>query len=146
MAIMFSGRVDWSFDMFMEDVNRYEGRRRGIHCSSKASDREQFMTWLKTEANEFKAKWLKDHNGRLYDRYDGWAGDRFAMNLCKGFFSDFYKDVYCQRPHLPIWYYVHSVNLPMSEDTARTFCAYPIEEAVDEAKRNREWLIEMSGE
>ena len=132
---------DWTYDMFVEDAKKYQAKpMRGIYCSSRASDREKFMTWFKGCARDFKEAWLKEHDGRMYDRYDGYIGDAFKRELPDMCFSDYYKDVYNQRPHLDRWYYIHLLDLPMSEDTARTFCAWPIKEAVNEAQRNREWL------
>ena len=140
---MMYGVNDWSYDQFVKDADRYSAKpMRGVHCRSNASDREKFMTWFKDCARDFKAEWLKSHTG-LYDRYDGWVGDAFARELSDMCFSDYYKDTYNQRPHLSSWYYVHLTGLPMLEDTARTFCADPITDAVEMAQRMREWLIDQ---
>ena len=61
-----------------------------------------------------------------------------------GWFSDYYKDTYGQRPHLAIWYYIHMLGLPMSEDTGRTFCASPIEDACANASWVRNQLETMA--
>ena len=95
------------------------------------------MVWFKNRARDYMEKWNLSHAG-FYDSVDGWIGDRFAEDLDNMLFSDFYKDTYNQRPHLPRWFYVHALGLPMSEDLARTFCAYPVEEAIEEAKSYRE--------
>ena len=129
---------DWTFDLFMEDCNLYKATPiKGVHCRRDASDREKFMVWFKNRARDYLEKWNKSHD-HLYDRYDGYIGDRFAEDLDKMLFSDFYKETYNQRPHLPRWFYVHALGLPMSEDIARTFCAYPVQEAIEEAKSYRE--------
>lgn len=129
---------DWTFDLFMEDCSLYKATPiKGVHCRRDASDREKFMVWFKNRARDYLEKWNKSHDG-LYDRYDGYIGDRFAEDLDKMLFSDFYKETYNQRPHLPRWFYVHALGLPMSEDIARTFCAYPVQEAIEEAKSYRE--------
>lgn len=129
---------DWTYDMFLDDAMAYKATPiKGVHCSSDASYRKQFMVWFKNCARDFKDAWLKDHKF-IYDRYDGYIGDAFAKRLSDMCFSDFYKDTYGQRPHLPAWFYVHAIGFPMNEDIARTFCATPVEDAVDDAKRNRE--------
>ena len=85
------------------------------------------------------AYWMLKY-GKLYSREAGYAGDAFAAELQDWPFSDLYKDAYGQRPHLNMWYYVHALGLPMSEDVARTFCASPIEDAQRNAAYSREHL------
>ena len=98
--------MDWTFDFFMNDVNRYNATPiKGVHCSSTASDREKFIVWFKNHARDFLEAWKQDGR-RLYDRYYGWVGDAFMRELSDMCFSDFYKDTYGQRPHLAAWYYV----------------------------------------
>ena len=129
---------DWTFDEFMEDAKLYhETPFKGVYPDS-SNYRKYFMVWFKNAARDFKAKWLEAHP-YLYDRYDGYVGDAFAKTL-NDWFSDFYKDTYGQRPHLPRWYYVHAVGLPQSEDTARTFCADPIRDAIFNAQEAREYF------
>lgn len=120
--------MDWTYDLYIEDVKKY-----GIDDNGE-SYTSYFISDVKRTAEKFVSKWKSEHDNKLYDH--GWVGDAFAENLLD-WFSDFYKEAYNQRPHLPIWYYVHPLGLPMSEDTIRTFCANPIEEAVEEAKRMR---------
>lgn len=132
--------MDWTFDKFVEDMNKYNATPiKGVYPSSTASYEEKFITWFKNCVRDFKNEWMAEHNGCLYDRYEGWAGDAFARELGNMCFSDFYKDTYNQRPHLATWYYIHLTGLPMSEDTCRTFCARPIEDAQENAKRVREY-------
>jgi len=127
--------MDWTFDYFMEDARAYhETPCKGIYPDS-SDYRKYFMVTFKNRARDFKAKWLKNHP-YLYDKYDGYIGDAFGRTLTD-WFSDFYKDAYGQRPHLPTWFYVHAVGFPQREDTARLFCADPIEAAEDDAKAAR---------
>lgn len=127
--------MDWTFDFFMEDARRYhETPYKGVEADP-SNYRRYFMVWFKNAARDFKAKWLETH-AHLYDRYDGYVGDAFARTL-SDWFSDFYKDTYGQRPHLAPWYYVQAAGLPTREDTARTFCASPVEDAELEAKMLR---------
>lgn len=126
--------MDWTYDLFIEDVEKY-----GIGAAADASAdyRAYFVATTKVFVKRFKDRWMKDHDGHLYDH--GWAGDEFA----KGFldwFSDFYKEAYGQRPHLPLWFYIHPLGLPMREDTARGFCSDPIGNAIYDAKEAREAL------
>ena len=132
--------VDWTYDLFVDDSKLYKATaRKGVYPRRDASYREYFMTMFKGYVRDFIKKWNAEHDGHWYDRYDGYIGDAFAREpmFSNGFFSDFYKDAYGQRPHLDIWFYIHLMGLPMSEDTARTFCAYPVEGAVDDAKSVR---------
>lgn len=137
MARMFIGCQDWSFDLFKGDSELYKATpRKGVYPRSSASYREYFMVTLKGYVRDFIEEWNKKHEGRWYDRRDGYIGDAFAHQdmFRNGFFSDFYKDAYNQRPHLNIWFYINSLGLPMSEDTTRTLCARPIEDAVNNAQ------------
>jgi len=137
---------DWTYDLFVEDAEQYKATpRKGVYCRHDASDREQFMTWFKNCARDFEQEWLKTHEHR-YDRWDGYIGDAFARELRQMCFSDIYKETYNQRPHLESWYYVHLVGFPMSEDVARTFCASPVEEAVEEAKQMRNYFESVAQE
>lgn len=129
--------TDWTFDFFKEDSELYKATpRKGAYTRSNAPYREYFMVTLKGYVRDFVEKWNQEHEGRKYDRYDGWIGDAFARQpmFHNGWFSDFYKDAYNQRPHLSTWFYIHLLGLPMSEDTARTFCASPIQDAVNNAQ------------
>lgn len=129
--------MDWTFDFFMEDAIAYhETPCKGINPDHRGDYRKYFMVSFKNKARDFKAKWLENH-AHLYDNRDGYIGDAFGRTLMTGWFSDFYKDAYGQRPHLPIWYYVQAVGFPQGEDTARTFCADPVGEAETDAKAVR---------
>lgn len=72
MARMINMAMDWTYDMFEEDAKLYNATpMKGVNCSSRASDREKFMTWFKNCVRDFKLEWNKEHDG-LYDRYEGW--------------------------------------------------------------------------
>lgn len=140
MATIINCANDWSYDLFVEDAKLYKAKPiKGVHCRSNASDREKFMTYLKDMVRDYKEKWLKEHKG-LYDRYDGWIGDGFRDYLYNGLFSDYYKQVYNQRPHLPMWYYITVLGLPTGEDVIRTFCETPVEDAIERAKEVRNYF------
>lgn len=131
MAIVFNCAQDWTFDRFKFDIDT-------VKNGGTVQDeyRDEFARWLIARADRVKAEWLGRHKG-LYDSVDGWVGDRFANSYMGDFFSDYYKDAYGQRPHLPRWYYVHALGLPQTEDTARLFCANPVQEAVENAELTR---------
>ena len=128
--------MDWTFDMFMEDARMYKATPiKGVHCRANASDRERFMTWLKNIVRDYKQAFKERYNvsGMYSD-----IGDCFKRELSEMCFSDYYKDVYGQRPHLPAWFYIQAFGLPMLEDTARTFCATPVADAERRAQELRE--------
>lgn len=140
MAQVFNCGFDFTYDMFVEDANKYTATPiKGVHCRANADAREKFMRHLKNLVRDYKDDWMQEHDNHMYDRYDGWIGDGFASRvLMDGFFSDYYKDTYGQRPHLPVWFYITVLGLPADEDVARTFCARPVEDAVERAKAVRE--------
>lgn len=139
MAMMFNCATDWTFDEFMQDSKLYKATpTKGVHCRRGASYNEEFMTWFKNLARDFKESWLQSHQFE-YDDRDGWIGDAFAKILGDACFSDYYKDTYGQRPHLDKWFYIQAVKLPMSQDVARTFCARPVEDAIENARRMKEF-------
>lgn len=144
MAQMINCAQDWTYDLFMEDASLYNAKPiKGVHCASDASEREQFMTWLKDFARDFKAEWLEAHDNHYIGDWGEYVGDAFARELREACFSDYYKDVYGQRPHLAMWYYVQAVELPHGEDIAREFCASPVEDATRWAKETREYLMSL---
>lgn len=122
--------MDWTYDKYLEAIKIY-----GIEDNTNGEDyTAYFVSYMKRAAKKFLEKWKKEHNGKLYDH--GYVGDAFKETLMD-WFSDFYKDTFNQRPHLPWWFYIHPLGLPMSEDTARMFCADPMEDAADEARFRR---------
>ena len=122
MAKMYNMAQDWTYDMYVQGIR--------VNDSEDEYNR-YFSETMRHNAEEFLENWKREHDGKLYDH--GWVGDAYASTL-SDWFSDFYKEAYGQRPHLPIWYYVNPLGLPMREDTARTFCAEPIEEAMESAQ------------
>lgn len=146
MAIMINCATDWTFDLFMEDVELYKATPiKGVHCRKNASAREKFIVWFKNYARDFKADFQSKNGGKIiaencsYTAGLVYVGDFFIKDIYENScFSDFYKDVYGQRPHLPMWYYIHAIGLSTCEDTFRTFCSHPIEDAIWIAKQTRE--------
>ena len=132
MAIMFNCAQDWTYDLYLEDCKKYSA-----DTEDTSQFRAYFMGYVKRSVQRFLVKWNGAHDGHLYASGYGWAGDEFASEISDWSFSDFYKEAYGQRPHLPMWYYVHPLGLPMLEDTARMFCADPIQDAADAAREAR---------
>jgi hypothetical protein len=131
MAIMINCAQDWTYDLYVRDVKTYgaEDKSNGENYNA------YFVAYMKRAAARFLANWKEQHDGKLYDLE--YVGDAFARSI-REWFSDFYKDTYRQRPHLPMWFYVHPLGLPMQEDTARMFCAKPVDRAIQEARTVRE--------
>lgn len=122
--------MDWTFDIYVEDVNKYGEE----NIDNIGNYNAYFIAHLKNSAKMFLIEWKEQHDGRLFDGI--YVGDAFAARI-SDWFSDFYKDTYGQRPHLPMWYYIHLLGLPMQEDVSRTFCSSPIEDAIEMAKEVR---------
>ena len=122
---MINCAMDWTYDLFMEDVNAY-----GENPVDKDNDRECFIGWFKRFARRFKDEWMAEHNGNIYG-----VGDAFQDELVESGFSDYYKDAYGQRPHLPYWYYVEAIHFPQFNPF---FCSNPIKDALESAKYTRE--------
>ena len=131
MAIVINFAHDWTYDKYVADVKAY-----GVDENDADNYNAYFIGYMKRSVARFLEKWNRDHDGCLYAKGYGYAGDGFAATL-QDWFSDFYKEAYGQRPHLPMWFYVHPLGLPMQEDTVRAFCASPIEEACGEARAAR---------
>lgn len=131
MAQMFNCAQDWTYDLFFEDMRAYKAGEQ------IADDyRKGFVEWLFKAAKKYEAQWVQEYT-YTYVSGKGYVGDGFAATL-GGWFSDYYKDAYGQRPHLPNWFYVRPCELPQEEDTARLFCADPIEDAIEMAQQARE--------
>ena len=128
---------DFTYDLFVRDMARYKGTPiKGVHLSDRCNEKHHFIAWIKDMARDFKIEWEREHGIKFYDNYE-WQGDAFARLLKENNFSDYYKDIYGQRPHLDIWYYVTLLEMPQQSDISYTFCANPIEDAIGYAKKNR---------
>lgn len=124
--------MDWTYDLYIADVASYTVNDKGSENYTA-----YFIATIKEFVEKFKTRWLEEHNGKQFDGQ--WMGDAFAEGMLD-WFSDFYKEAYNQRPHLPMWYYIHPLGLPMTEDSFRTFCADPIRDASQMATRVRSSL------
>ena len=127
MAIMINCAVDWTFDKFAEDMNSVKAlpMRRGVRSASNLTEGQKFCQQVKTWAKFFK-------------------GDAFKVELdC---FSDWYKDVYGQRPHFPYQYISILCGLPVSGEIG--FCGGGYRELMQDhiklTKMTREKMEEMA--
>lgn len=133
MAIVYNCAQDWTYDKYAEDIKIYTDEDKDYGDDYNG----YFVSFMKRSVKRFLDKWNRQHDGKLYASGYGYAGDEFADSI-RDWFSDFYKEAYGQRPHLPMWFYIHPLGLPMREDTARMFCADPIEDAMTEARHARQ--------
>lgn len=130
--------MDWTFDIFFSDVEAYKNGRELTDNYTDVEFRYSFIKYLDEVINKVVNKWKSENNDHLYVNGKGWVGDEVKRVLADSLFSDFYKDTYGQRPHLPSWFYIHPFGVPCGDDTVRTFCATPIEDAIDSAVEMRE--------
>lgn len=139
MAIMINCAVDWTFDEFVADMESVKAlpMRRGVYSAKNLTERQKFCQRIKTEAKYF-AQDNSDNGTYLKYSYD-YVGDAFAREL-EGWFSDWYKDVYNQRPHFDYAYVAMLCDLPVFYEHG--FCdggkRRRMQEHIDMAKRCRE--------
>ena len=136
--------MDWTFDIFFSDVEAYKNGTEFADNYTDVEYRKEFIEYLADFINRRVDEWKSENDDRLYVNGKGYVGDYVIRKLNNSIFSDYYKEAYNQRPHLRTWYYVHVFGIPCGEDTARTFCASPIEDAVEYAENartrmNEEW-------
>ena len=137
MGRMFVCSTDSTYDLFVEDMNRYTATPlKGVHCRRNAGNRERFARAIKNMARDYREKWM-EHSAGLYDAAYGWIGDGFREYMFDHGFREMYEEAYGQRPYLDAWFYVNALGLPSVEDTPRTFCSAPVKDAVERAKEMR---------
>lgn len=89
MAMMFSGAMDWSFDMFVDAMNSVQAlpMQHGVRPSRNLTDVQRFAVYVKTAIKfaDFDAYYSVD--------------DAILCTLEDMLFSDWYKDMFNQRPH-----------------------------------------------
>lgn len=144
MAVMICGAIDWSLDIAWADADSVKALplEHGVY-SKNMSDERKFMQWLKTDARFFEERWLKEHDGCGYDKYDGWVGDAWLKHLTRECcLSDYYKDTYGQRPHFDYEFFAMMCGLPTRGETTIRWDRYD-EHCREQAKANREMLMSM---
>ena len=98
---------DWSFDRFVEACGVKAQPIKGVYAPSSYTDAQKFVYYLK---HDFAA-YLADIYAR-YDfnpRLDGL--EHVFERFCNEWdFSDYYKDVFNQRPHLPSEFYLYALG------------------------------------
>lgn len=144
MAIMVNCAVDWTFDKFAEDMNSVKAlpMRRGVRSASNLTEGQKFCQQVKTWAKFFKEDNLV--YGNTYTAGHEYIGDAFKWELdC---FSDWYKDIYGQRPHFPYQYISILCGLPVSGEIG--FCGGGYRELMQDhiklTKMTRKKMEEMA--
>lgn len=94
MAIMYSGAVDWSFDLALADAKKVRALplAHGVSASKNATLGEQLFIYLKTLV-------------KFYGQSDTPWDDAWEREIDWSYVSDWYKDAYGQRPHFDKWYW-----------------------------------------
>lgn len=110
---MINCATDWTFDKFVEDMMSVNPlpMRRGVHSPSTMSPRRKFCQYIKTEAKYFMEEYSE--NGTYVKNSYDYIGDAFAEYLDELLFSDWYKDVYNQRPHFDRAFVAMLCDLPV---------------------------------
>lgn len=61
MGRMFVCSADSTYDLFVEDMNRYTATPlKGVHCRRNARSRERFARALKNMARDYREKWVNN--------------------------------------------------------------------------------------
>lgn len=133
MATMICGAMDWTFDLFAEAMNSVEAlpMERGVRPSKNLSEAQRFAQYVKT--------YIKFAMKGYETDYCSWDYV-VSRTLSDMNFSDWYKDVFNQRPHFSSDFVGALCGVHGSSWTTRSFCAWPMEDAISNAKRTREWL------
>ena len=126
---------DWTIDKFFKTCQNVKPLPiKGVHVGQNATEQERFCIELKTAFKDFCAKW------------DGSLEDLFKSFSCDYNFSDWYKEVFNQRPHLPVEFYLYAMGYE-SVGGIR-FCMPPFKNDVDDAvwsaKAYRQYLHEKA--
>lgn len=142
MAMMMNCAVDWTLDIAWADADSVKAlpMRSGVYSAKNLTEGQKFMQWLKTEAKYFREDWRAKYQYD-YDKYAGWVGDAW-VDCISEVISDYYKDVYNQRPHFRYEFFAMMCGLPTNADTVIKWDRYD-EFCRDEAKRHREMLEAM---
>ena len=149
MTTFISYAQDWTYDLYLEDMRKYTALPiKGVRPKASASDREVFIRTLKMIARDFLTEWAKNWGGPHRHNGIDWPGGEFEWHLRELCFSDWYKDTYGQRPHLPAWYYIHPLGLNHGWDTVMAWDSHgsldtPLEKRAELAKEAREFFLSL---
>ena len=129
---------DWSYDKFFEVCQTTKALPiKGVHPSSKASEEEKFIAWLKLDFRLWK-----EQTEREYDCRYTTLEEMFNIYARESCFSDMYKDVFNQRPHLEAEFYLYAMGY--KDVGGLRFCQPPfthdVEEAIWSAKEYRKYM------
>lgn len=146
MAIMMNCAVDWTLDIFAEDMQSVKALplKKGVHSAANLTDGQKFCQYIKTQAKFFAEE--HSDNGVYMKDFHTYVGDAFAETLGDYLFSDWYKDTYNQRPHFNKKYIAMLCGLPVFYETG--FCdggyRQSMQDDISRAKEVRRQLMEMA--
>ena len=123
--------IDWTFDLFAEAMDSVQAlpMRKGVRPSRNLTDAQTFAVYVKTAIK------FADFD-RYYHIDDAVKDALYDMN-----FSDWYKDVFNQRPHFGLYLVGALCGVTDSEySIARWTYDNPIQEHKNYAKQHREYL------
>ena len=128
MAYMYSCAVDWTFDLFADAMDSVQALPlpHGVRPSRSLSDVQVFATYVKTA---FKFADFSDYMA---------TDDTIREILNDMNFSDWYKEVFNQRPHFDYTLVGALCGVHGSRWIGMAFCADPIGSAKHSAKFMRE--------
>lgn len=127
MAI-FVGPIDYTFDLALEDAKKAKRLplAQGVYLSDKVPEGIRFFSYLKTRV------YFEGQSDTPWD-------DMWENTIDWSFVSDWYKDIYGQRPHFDKWYwrgllgvYQSIVDFKSNEEV--------MNEKAEMARQTREWM------
>lgn len=94
MAIMINCATDWTFDLALADARKAKALplSKGVRCPKNMEEGVKLFTYLKT---------IVKFEGQSDTPWD----EEWQRNIDWDYVSDWYKDIYGQRPHFSKWYW-----------------------------------------
>lgn len=132
MAIMFDCAIDWTFDLAYADAKKAKpyAMPHGVRASKNESEGVKLFRYLKTIV-KFENERLLNEGYRPYD-------NPWRMSVDWDFVSDWYKDVYGQRPHFNMDYWCELLaDVGAWTNVGMHFCCDLVADRIAMAKYNR---------
>lgn len=94
MAQMINCATDWTFDLALADAQRATALPlpKGVRCPKNLDEGVKLFTYLKTIV-------------KFYGQSDTPWDEEWQREIDWSYVSDWYKDIYGQRPHFSKWYW-----------------------------------------
>ena len=129
MAMMINCATDWTFDIFAADMEAVKALPlpKGVRPAKNLTEGQKFAQYVKTY---FKFADFGEHRCVDYN---------MSQLLRDMNFSDWYKDVYGQRPHFDAYLVGALCGVHGAKYGIASFCSHP----VDNAKRHSAWVREQ---